>query len=321
MRSLSIRRLPQKNDVVVATTPEPSGLRRTEVMIQVAASSINGSDLGLLRSRGAPALLLRLSRPGFDVAGQVVECGSEVTAFQVGDRVMGLLSLRGGGQTERVAVAQQKLILIPAQMSDVDAAAIPLAGLTALQALRGRGRLQAGGGQRVLVIGAAGGIGSFAVQLATMLGAQVTAVTSRNRRDYGLDLGADTVIERQEWERGSTGTGYDIILDVPGRLRFRESRALLSERGVHVSTSPVSVDTACRLRVAGSGKRVTAVTTSPSPQDLTFLTRLVEEKRMWVPVDAVFPLSRAEEAYAHAQSGNLRGKVVLTLAPERQTPG
>ncbi|MCY7288933.1 MAG: zinc-binding dehydrogenase, partial [Cryobacterium sp.] len=247
----------------------------------------------------------------------VIACGEEVTAFEVGDRVMGLLDHRGGGQSDYVTMAQRRIALVPADLPDVAAAALPLAGLTALQALRTRGHLRAGNGGKVLINGAAGGIGSFAVQLAKLSGAHVTAVTSGDRHNYLQGLGADNTVDRGDGDTFRSGQGFDLILDVPGVLRFTNVRAALNPHGVLVSTRPITTD-ALRLahpstRAVSRTPRYAAVTTKATSQDLSYLARLVHEGRLTVPVDATFPLAEASAAYAHAESGEVKGKVVLTL--------
>lgn len=317
MRSLSFQRVNGTPEPVITQTGgmlEPTG---AEVVVKVTASSINGSDINLRHGTGLMALITSRTAPGFDIAGQVVSCGEEVTAFEVGDRVMGLLGHSGGGQSDYVVVAQRRLALVPADLPDVAAAALPLAGLTALQALRTRGHLRAGIGGKVLINGAAGGIGSFAVQLAKLSGAHVTAVTSGDRHNYLQGLGADHTVNRDDDTMLRSGQDFDLVFDVPGVLRFTDVRAALNSQGVLVSTRPITTDA---LRLAGpsmrSGSHTTryaAVMTKASSQDLSYLARLVHEGRLTVPVNAAFPLAEASAAYAHAESGELKGKVVLTL--------
>lgn len=317
MRRLSFDRVNGVPEPVITQTSdllEPTG---AEVVVKVSASSINGSDINLRHATGLMAVITSRTAPGFDIAGHVVACGEEVTAFEVGDRVMGLLDHSGGGQSDYVVMAQRRLALVPVDLTDVAAAALPLAGLTALQALRTRGHLRAGRGGKVLINGAAGGIGSFAVQLAKLSGAHVTAVTSGDRHGYLRGLGADHTLDRDDVTTLRSGQDFDLVLDVPGVLRFTSVRAALNSHGVLVSTRPITTD-ALRLvrpsRRSGSpSPRFAAVTTKASSQDLSYLTRLVREGRLSVPIDAVFALAEASAAYAHAESGEVKGKVVLTL--------
>ncbi len=317
MRRLSFQPVNGTREPVVIQTPATLDATGADVVVRVSASSINGSDVNLHHGTGLMALITSRTSPGFDIAGEVVSCGEQVTAFEVGDRVMGLLDHSGGGQSDYVLVPQRRLALIPADIADVAAAALPLAGLTALQALRTRGHLRAGSGGRVLINGAAGGIGSFAVQLAKISGAHVTAITSGDRDDYLRGLGADHIATRGDESTLRAGEDYDLILDVPGVLRFTDVRAALSSGGVLVSTRPITSDALRLIRPTVQpdprSPRFAAVTTSASSQDLSYLARLVQEGRVTIPVDAVFPLADASEAFARAESGGVRGKVVVTL--------
>lgn len=169
--------VPQVVEVLVPGPPVGA-----ELLVRVTASSVNGTDLGLVRGgRLVRAVSGGRVAPGFDLAGEVLACGPKVTGFQVGDRVMALLGHSGGAQAELVLLPQHRAARAPRTISLVEAAALPLAGLTALQALHGRAALHTRAAPRVLVVGAAGGIGVFAVQLARLAGGHVTAVVDDAR--------------------------------------------------------------------------------------------------------------------------------------------
>jgi NADPH:quinone reductase-like Zn-dependent oxidoreductase len=304
--------------VEVAAPGPPTG---TELLVRVVASSVNGTDLGLLRGgRAFRALGGGRVAPGFDLAGVVVACGPAVTGFRVGDRVMSLLGHAGGAQAELVVVPQHRVARAPERVSSHAAAAVPLAGLTALQALHGRAGLHARRGARVLVVGAAGGIGAFAVQLARLAGAHVTGVADDSRAGFVRDLGADAVVDRHRQDVLALGERWDVVLDVPGALRFSAVRPVLTRDGVLVSTRPLSTD-GVRGLAQRSGPRVTAVATRRSPVDLAHLAHLVDTGRLRVPLDRVVPVSDVAAAHAHATSGSLRGKVVVALAEQEAAPG
>jgi NADPH:quinone reductase-like Zn-dependent oxidoreductase len=295
----------------------PAAPTGQDLLIAVSASSVNGTDLMLRRGDVALARLQRAPVSlGFDVVGTVIDCGRSVTAFERGDRVMALLGHAGGGQSEFAVVPQRSAALVPESMTDAEAAALPLAGLTALQALRGVAALGATAGQRVCVTGAAGGIGSFAVQLAALSGATVTAVAGAGREDYLRGLGADAVLDRRTTDPFDGSERWDIVLDAPGRLAFDTVRPALSPRGVLVSTRPVSVDSLRMLvpRLPGSrNPRYAIVTTRRDGRDLDYLARLVREKRLVVPIDRAFAMDDVAAAHRHAESGGVRGKVVVTV--------
>ena len=297
----------------VVEVPAPGPPTGTQLLVRVVASSVNGTDLGLVSGgRLFRALSGGRVAPGFDLAGEVVGCGPAVTAFSPGDRVIALLGHAGGAQAELVLVPQHRAARAPGSVHLHAAAAVPLAGLTALQALHGRAGLHARPGARVLVVGAAGGIGTFAVQLARLAGAHVTAVADQPRAGFVRDLGADVVVDRHEQDVLALGERWDVVLDVPGALRASAVRPVLTSDGVLVSTRPLSTD-AVRGLVQRSGPRVSAVATRRSPVDLAHLAHLVDTGRLRVPVDRVVPMASVAAAHAHASSGELRGKVVVAV--------
>lgn len=294
----------------VVQVPAPGPPTGTQVLVRVGASSVNGTDLGLVRGgRLFRALSGGRVAPGFDLAGEVVDRGPAVTAFEVGDRVMALLGHAGGGQAELVLLPQDRVARAPRSVGLQAAAAIPLAGLTALQALHGRAGLHARASPRVLVVGAAGGVGSFAVQLASLAGAHVTAVADDPRAQYVRGLGADEVVDRHREDVLAPDDRWDVVLDAPGALSFAAVRPSLTPDGVLVSTRPVSLD-ALRGLAPGRDPRPTAVATRRSPVDLAHLAHLVDTGRLRVPLDRVVGLDDVA-AYAHASGGDLRGKVVV----------
>lgn len=303
----------------VVQVPAPGPPTGAQLLVRVAASSINGTDLGLVQGGWAfRALSAGRVAPGFDLAGEVVACGPAVTGFGVGDRVMALLGHSGGAQSELVLVPQARAARAPATVDLAHAAAVPLAGLTALQALHGVAALHARRAPRVLVVGAAGGIGSFAVQFARLAGAHVTAVADDARSAWLTDLGADVVVDRSRSDVLSLGERWDVVLDAPGALRAAEVRPGLTEDGVLVSTRPLSVDVVRGL-VQRQGPRVRAVATRRSPVDLARLACLVDTGRLRVPLDRVVALDDVAAAHEHARSPRLRGKVVVAVA-EQQAP-
>lgn len=289
----------------------PTGDR---MLVRVEASSVNGTDLGLRRGDLKVATLGRMPFvPGFDIAGEVVQCGPQVTAFAPGDRVVALIGHGGGGQADEVLIRQGRAALAPRSSTPAEAAALPLAGLTALQALFGRAGLGARPRARVLVNGATGGIGSFGVQLAKLAGAHVTAVASAARLDLATELGADEVLDRSTYDVTTLGERWDVVLDAAGTLTLPAMRGALARAGVLVTVRPLSPDTVRAFvpRRAGT-PRVTAVMTTPRSQDLARLCALVESGRLRPVVDRVYPVQEIAAAHRHAEGG-VRGKVVVTF--------
>ncbi len=298
----------------VRDVPPPRAPVGDEVLVRVAASSVNGTDLGLRRGDVKIAALGRMPFvPGFDLAGEVVGCGPAVTAFAPGDRVMALLGHRGGGQAEQVVLRQGRAAAMPRTVSMAQAAALPLAGLTALQALHGKAGLHLRKAPRVLVNGASGGIGSYGVQLAKLAGAHVTAVASAGKADYVAGLGADVVLDYREHDVTALGERWDVVLDAPGLLEFPALRPVLTGDGVLVSARPMGRN-AVRALVAPlrRGPRFAVVMTRARSQDLAHLAALVDSGGLRPTLDREFPLADVADAHRHAE-GPVRGKVVLTL--------
>lgn len=299
----------------VGEVREPRPPVGDELLVRVDASSINGTDLGLRRGEAKVATWGRMPfTPGFDLSGSVLACGPRVTAFTPGDRVMSLLGHGGGGQAERVLLRQGRAALAPRSCSPVQAAAIPLAGLTALQALHRQARLASyRPGARVLVIGASGGIGSFAVQLAKLAGAHVTGTASGPKLAFVAGLGADEVLDHRRDDLTTLGVRFDVVLDSPAQYGFRRLRHLLSPGGVVVSTRPLAAD-ALRSVVPDRWRRDpgrwAAVMTSAKSQDLAHLAELVDHQELRPAVHRSYPMTQAAAAHREAE-GRAAGKVVL----------
>lgn len=290
--------------------PHPEG---DQVLIRVHASSVNGTDLGLRSGLGPFKYTTRRPFiPGFDVAGEVVACGPAVTAFSVGDRVMSLLGHGGGGAAEYVAVRQARVGMAPASIGLTEAAALPLSGLTALQALRGLAQVRAG--QRVLVYGASGGIGAYGVQLAKLYGAHVTGVARPEKLNFVRQLGADAVLSRDQIDFFHPSETWDVIFDAAPALRFEQTEGALTENGILVSVQAIPVrpaEIAATLR--RSGKRFAGVRTAERGLDLSHLARLVDAGQLRVPLDRRFPLAQIADAHRYAEGDEVRGKVIVEM--------
>lgn len=296
----------------------PAGPVGDQLLVRTAASSINGTDLGLRRGDMRVATLGRLPFTlGFDLSGTVERCGPDVTGFTRGDRVIALLGHGGGAQAELVTVRQGRAAVAPASLDPTTAAGLPLAGLTALQALWRHGHVHLRpAGTRVLVIGATGGIGAFGVQLAVQAGAHVTALTRRASVGAAADLGAHEVRAREDGPPGGAGERWDVVLDTPGTATAASASTLLRDGGVLVTTRPVSRDAILarlRPRQLSGGRRLTAVMTAARSQDLARLARLVDQGRLRVPVDSVHDMQDAGLAHKRAESSPV-GKVLVVMA-------
>lgn len=290
--------------------PEPE---HDQVLIRVRASSINNADIG---SRRGSLRLIHTRKlphtPGYDVAGEVAACGPRVTAFLPGDRVFAMLGLAAGGQAEYVAVGQESVARLPRAIAFADAAAVPLAGLTALQALRRHGHVREG--QRVLINGASGGVGSFAVQLARIAGCHVTATCRREKMAVVAGLGADDLIDYRQADFTTRDQTWDVVLDTAGNLAFADVRRVLGPNGVMVAVagSPRALLQSARTRFA-SGPRFKLFITRSSGHDLGFLADLLGEGQLRPLVDRIFPMERIQEAHRYFEAGATRGKVVVQI--------
>ena len=316
MLAARFRRFGDPSVLEVEDVPEPATPSGDQLLLQVEASSINGTDLGLRRGDLKVATLGRMPfTPGFDLSGTVLACGPAVTAFRPGNRVMALLPHSGGGLAERVLLRQSRAALVPTSGSMVDAAALPLAGLTALQALHGVAGLHHRPAAAVLVLGGAGGIGSYAVQLARQAGARVTATSRAAQLPFVAGLGADEVLDHRAQDVLSLGRRWDVVLDTPGRYALADVRPALTAGGVLVSTRPLTLDLVRSRWPAAlrqTGPRFGAVMTRARSQDLAQLASLVERGLLRPAVDRTFPLTQVAEAHRYAEAGGA-GKVVVTL--------
>jgi NADPH:quinone reductase-like Zn-dependent oxidoreductase len=301
--------------LVVRERPDPIA-RAGRVVVRVRAAALNPKDV-LTRS-GKLRLFSGRRFPkqvGYDWAGEVAELGRGVTGLAVGDPVFGMIqSWTAGACGERVEVEPDELARKPASLDWEHAAALPLASLTALQALRDLGEL--GPGRRVLIHGAAGGVGVHAIQIAKALGAHVTTLTSAAGLDAARALGADEAIDRETWRPGApaASAAFDMVFDVFGNRRFDELRPLLTSRGTFVSTVPKRHVVLARFRTAFTRPRARLVVVRSRRADLEWLAGLVERGGLRPVIDRVLPLAEIAEAQRYLATRRARGKIVLRVA-------
>ncbi|MEO8285138.1 MAG: NAD(P)-dependent alcohol dehydrogenase [Chloroflexota bacterium] len=298
-------------------------LRNNEVLVKVHAASANAADLHLLR--GTP-FLFRLSagllRPkkqiiGADIAGRVEAVGSNVTRLQAGDEIFGNVSGCGwGGFAEYVAVPEHVLVVKPARLTFEQAAAVPMAAVTALQALRDKGQIKSG--QSVLINGASGGVGTFAVQIAKAYGAEVTAVCSTSKVGLMRSIGADHVIDYTREDFTRNGQRYDLILAANGNRSISDYKRALAPMGTYVMTggSTAQMFQAMLLGPLHSktgGKKMGNLLAKPNTRDLAFVKELLEAGKVVPVIDRCYPLSEAAEAIRYLEKGHASGKVVISV--------
>ena len=295
-----------------------------EVLIKVQAASINAADWHLLT---ADIFLVRLAmglcKPknnilGTDVAGLVEGVGKDVNSFKPGDAVFGDIFGHGGGSlAEYVSAPQSTLALIPSHLTFEEAAAVPLAAITALQGLRDVGRIQAG--QKVLIQGAAGGVGTFAVQIAKSLGAEVTAVCSGRNGEMVRSLGADHVIDYAKEDFTQSGNRYDLILAINGYHPIAAYKRALTPQGIYVMAGgkPAQMFQALLLGSLMSekgGRQMLVLSAKAKQKDLLAIKELLEAGKVKPMIDKRFTLTEAAEAMRYLGAGHARGKVVLSVA-------
>jgi NADPH:quinone reductase-like Zn-dependent oxidoreductase len=294
-----------------------------EVLIKVRAASVNAFDAGLLKHPFMRRIVSALSKqknlqPGRDVAGEVEAVGCNVTEFKPGDEVFGWC---GGAFAEYACTSQSKLITKPESASFEQAAAVPVAGITALQGLRDRGKIQPG--QKVLINGASGGVGTFAVQIARSFGAEVTAVCSSRKVDTARSIGADRVIDytREDFTKG--GERYDLIFDLVANHSFSARRSVLNPKGTYVGAGIVGLGDSMTRLLAHSivefvlsrfvRQRFVTLMTKLSKADLLVLRDLMASGKIIPVIDRCYSLSDGPEALRYFEEGHARGKIVITL--------
>ena len=309
-------------DVLALADVEHPALGDDGVVVRVRAASVNALDWHLLR--GTPyfvRLTDGLRRPrrriaGVDVAGVVEAVGKDVTAFRPGDEVFGQ---RGGAFAEFVGGRERNFVRKPANLTFEQAAAIPVAATSALQALRDKGRVQSG--QRVLINGAGGGVGTFAVQLAKAFGADVTAVTRGENVDLVRSIGADRVLDATRADFTRDAQRFDLIIDIAANHPLTACRRVLTPDGVLVVVgapdgrwvAPLARVVEAVVRSRLGGQRLLPFLAAVTKDDLTILADLAEAGKVTPVIDRVYPLRDTAEAIRYVETGHARGKVVITV--------
>jgi NADPH:quinone reductase-like Zn-dependent oxidoreductase len=294
-----------------------------EVLIKIHAASVNAydwhfltADIFLIRFMGGGLLKPKDTRLGADTAGRVEAVGKNVKQFQPDDEVFGMVR---GAFAEYACAPEDTLVLKPSNLAFDEAAAVPMAALTALQGLRDAGKIRPG--QKVLVNGASGGVGTFAVQVAKSFGAEVTAVCSTGNLDQARSLGADHVIDYTKEDFTQRGPRFDLIFAANGYHSLSAYKRALTPKGIYVMAGG-SMAQMFQAALLGSwmsetgGKTMGGVAAKRSQTDLAFLKELVEAGKVVPRIDRRYPLSETAEALRYLGKGHARGKVVITVDPE-----
>ena len=314
-------------DVLQLKEVEKPTPKDDEVLIKVHAASANPADWHLLRATPFLArLAVGLLKPkykilGSDIAGRVDAVGRNVKQFHPGDEVFGDRFACGwGGFAEYVAVAENRIALKPANLTFEEAAAVPLAAFTALQGLRDKGQIQSG--QKVLINGASGGVGTFAVQIAKSFGAEVTGVCSTRNLDMVRSIGADHVIDYTQEDFTKNGQTYDLIYCAVGNRSAADYKRALNPNGICVVAGFTTMShmlfqvvfLGAWVSMTGSKKIGAMGTVIPNKEDLVFIKELLETGKVVPVIDRRYPLSETAEAIRYLEEGHAQGKVVITVA-------
>jgi NADPH:quinone reductase-like Zn-dependent oxidoreductase len=308
-------------DVVQITDIEKPRPNDHEILIQVRGASVNPLDL--FSMRGAPLIrwIPGLRRPkqkvlGCDIAGRVEAVGTHVKGFQPGDEVFGVAGFSGGGFAEYVCAAEHKVARKPGNISFEQAAAVPVAAVTALQGLRDKGRIQRG--HKVLVDGASGGVGTFAVQIAKSFGCEVTAVCSTRNVAIARGIGADHIIDYTREDFTKSGQRYNLILGANAHRSLRDYRHALTPNGTYVLAGGgighiVQTLLLGPLQSLRGGKKTCFFIATIRQEDLMFLAGLLQAGTVVPVIDRRYPLSGVVNALSYLETGHAQGKVVITV--------
>jgi NADPH:quinone reductase-like Zn-dependent oxidoreductase len=312
-------------DVLHIAEVNMPAFNENQVLIKVNAASVNAGDWHLLTADPFPLRLtgIGLFKPknailGADIAGCVEAVGKNVKQFRPGDEVFGdVFGHDSGSFAEYVSVPESTLALKPQNVSFEEAAAVPVAAVTALQGLRNKRHIQPG--QKVLINGASGGVGTFAVQIAKALGAEVTAVVSTRNVEMARSIGADHVIDYTNEDFTKNGLQYDLILAVNGYQPLSAYKRALAPLGIYifVGGSPAQIFQAMFLGPFMSkrnGRKMTSVMKKANQQDLLFIRDLLKDGKIRPVIDECYPLRKTAEAFRYFGKGHAQGKVVITIA-------
>jgi len=305
-------------DVLEIKEIEKPAIEDDEVLVRVHAATITPIDYHFLT--GSPALVRIMAgifKPrnkvlGTDVAGRVEAIGAGVTRFQPGDEVFGGRS--SGGYAEYAAVPEAEMYLKPAELSFEEAAILPFSAFTALVGLCELGELQ--DGQKVLINGASGGVGTLAVPLAKLLGAQVTAVGSAGSQELMRSLGADQVVDYAEEDFAESGVVYDLIFDVSGKRPFPVCKQALAPEGIYVTTefSPGLALQGMWISKTGSQKMKPVSPMGPGQRTREQFEELLAAGKLKPVIDSCFPLGEVPDAFRYFEKGHIRGRIVISVA-------
>jgi NADPH:quinone reductase-like Zn-dependent oxidoreductase len=310
-------------DVVQITDVEKPVPKDNEVLIKVRAASVNPYDWHFMRGTPYGVRVIaglrkpKVARLGADVAGQVEAIGSNITQFKPGDQVFGICK---GAFAEYVCAPESAFVMKPENVTFEQAACVPIAGFTALQGLRNKGRVQPG--QTVLINGASGGVGTFAVQIAKSFGVDVTGVCSTRNVDMVRSIGADRVIDYMQEDFTSSGQRYDVFFDCIGQHSLSACRSVLNPKGIYVGAGgpsdrwmigPIAHMIKSLAMSALGSQKLVGLLAKANKEDLIILRELIQSGQVKPVIDRRYTLRELPEAIRYLEEGHARGKVVITV--------
>ncbi|MBE0684865.1 MAG: NAD(P)-dependent alcohol dehydrogenase [Anaerolineaceae bacterium] len=325
MKSIVYTKYGSPDVLELKDVPKPSPLDN-EVLVEIHAAAVNAydwhfltADVFLIRLMSGGMLKPKKTTLGADIAGKVIEVGNGINKFQIGDDVFGIAKGGSGGFAEYVCANEKSVVLKPANVTFEEAAAAPMAALTALQGLRDIGQIKAG--QKVLIHGASGGVGTFAIQIAKAYDTHVTAVCSSRNVETARSIGADHVIDYTNEDFTKNGELYDLILVANGSRSILEFKRSLKPTGICVLAGGGS--NSIPQLLAGmvlewwisktEGKKVSSFIAKINQKDLSTIKELFETGKVKPVIDRTYPLSDTAEALRYLGEGHAKGKVIVTL--------
>jgi NADPH:quinone reductase-like Zn-dependent oxidoreductase len=296
-----------------------------EVLIKIHATTVTTTDCNARNFTFVPQsfkffarLMFGFNKPkinilGIDLSGEIEAIGKDVKLFKVGDRVFGSPGTKFGGHAEYSCIPENgALRIMPAEISWEEAAAIPLAGNTALFFIRDLGKIQKG--QKILIHGASGAIGTYAVQIARYYGAEITGVCSSSNAEMLKSIGADKVIDYTKEDFRKSAERYDFVFDVVGKTTFSDCKGILKPGGIYLENMLGLNDIPKMLWTSiFGGKKIKGGVSKESAENLNFLSELIENGKLKPVIDRVFPLEKTAEAFHYVEQGHKKGTVIIKI--------